>query len=307
MANLINGIREVWDQNLDQEILLMEFIMRRYTIISFDTEYPGFLRNTPRNASELKIYEDLKFNVDRLNPIQFGFTLFDRTGNVGGTWQINFSDFDTEIDINDCDASTSLSLTKRKSGIDFEKQRREGVLSRSFAHKFGEALKHHANLEWVTFHGLYDFGYLTKVITGDKPLPGSSTGFRFLLGDIFGHKIYDGKFIARFCAGLCGGELGLKRLATTLNVKRIGKCHQAGSDCLVTALVFLKMKEIFNFDDRLYEGFLYALGGRVPRRKPQLQPILPQLYRPVIVRCVPNYIIQPRPVLRPSPYYFLPM
>ncbi|KAM7478720.1 hypothetical protein LguiA_026933 [Lonicera macranthoides] len=275
MANLINGIREVWDQNLDQEILLMEFVMRRYTMISFDTEYPGFLRYTRRDASELKIYDDLKFNVDRLNPIQFGFTLFDRTGNVGGTWQINFSDFDTEININDCDASTSLSLTKRKSGIDFERQRREGVLSRSFAHKFGEALKRHANLEWVTFHGLYDFGYLTKVIAGYKPLPASITTevllpdslqrFQLMIGDLFG-RIYDIKYMARFCGGLQGGELGLQKLANILKVGRTGSAHQAGSDSLLTARVYLDMKQLYNFNEKVYEGFLYGVGGRVMRR-----------------------------------------
>ncbi|KAM7478715.1 hypothetical protein LguiA_026928 [Lonicera macranthoides] len=352
MANLINGIREVWDQNLDQEILLMEFAMRRYTMISFDTEYPGFLRYTPRDASELKIYDNLKFNVGRLNPIQFGFTLFDRTGNVGGTWQINFSDFDTEINTNDCDASTSLSLTKRKSGIDFVKQRREGVLSRSFAHKFGEALngsfdarkitfqessipipcpfhsqnsnqtspKRHANLEWVTFHGLYDFGYLTKVIAGYKHLPASIAtemllpdslqGFQLMIGGLFG-RIYDIKYMARFCGGLQGGELGLQKLANILKVGRTGSAHQAGSDSLLTVRVYLDMKQLYNLDEKVYEGFLYGVGGRVMRRDISRQFSLrfgwplslvpPPLYglvkisntqRPVVVHCVPRPVFQ---------------
>lgn len=68
MPNLINDIREVWDQNLDQEILLMEFVMRRYTMISFDTEYPGFLI-TKHPARRVRV-EDIRRPKIQHRPIK---------------------------------------------------------------------------------------------------------------------------------------------------------------------------------------------------------------------------------------------
>ncbi|KAF5769245.1 putative poly(A)-specific ribonuclease [Helianthus annuus] len=58
---------------------------------------------------------------------------------------------------------------------------------------------------WVTFHSGYDFGYLLKVLTCRR----------------------------------------LNKLAQLLEVERIGICHQAGSDSLLTSLTFRKLIENF--------------------------------------------------------------
>ena len=44
--------------------------------ICIDTEFPGFIRNTPSYASVEQRYRHVKFNVDKLKIIQLGFTFY---------------------------------------------------------------------------------------------------------------------------------------------------------------------------------------------------------------------------------------
>ncbi|KAF9616563.1 hypothetical protein IFM89_030330 [Coptis chinensis] len=61
-----------------------------------------------------------------------------------------------------------------------------------------------------------------------------------------------------FHSGLHGG---LNKLAELLDVERIGICHQAGSDSLLTSCTFRKLKEsFFNGSTEKYAGVLYGLG-----------------------------------------------
>ena len=87
-------VREVWRQNIAEELKLMLELIRRYRYIAVDTEFPGFLRSTPRNASKEARYRDLKSNVDSMKVIQLGITLFDEPGNMPFPrcccWQFNF-------------------------------------------------------------------------------------------------------------------------------------------------------------------------------------------------------------------------
>jgi CCR4-NOT transcription complex subunit 7/8 len=70
--------------------------------------------------------------------------------------------------------------------------------------------------------------------------------------------LYDIKHLMKFCNSLHGG---LNKLAELLEVERVGICHQAGSDSLLTACTFRKLKENF-FSGSLekYAGVLYGVG-----------------------------------------------
>ena len=60
------------------------------------------------------------------------------------------------------------------------------------------------------------------------------------------------------CESLKGG---LNRIAETLEVKRVGPSHQAGSDSLVTSLTFFKMARLFfenNIDESKYSVSAWA-------------------------------------------------
>lgn len=58
-------------------------------------------------------------------------------------------------------------------------------------------------------------------------------------------------------------ERGPTRGSGTIGIQRVGPQHQAGSDSLLTGMVFFKMREMFfedNIDDAKYCGHLYGLG-----------------------------------------------
>ena len=130
--------------------------------------------------------------------------------------------------------------------------------------KFGEFLLHskllrrYSGVTWATFHSGYDFGYLIKMLTGGRSLPYQLADFMRLIKCYFGIRVYDIKHVMKFHNNLYGG---LERVAKTLDVEReVGKCHQAGSDSLLTLKTFLKLKEkafITNGDNR-YAGVLYG-------------------------------------------------
>lgn len=93
-------------------------------------------------------------------------------------------------------------------------------------------------VNWVTFHSAYDFGYLMKVLTC-KALPKDESEF-FDIFNVFFPKVYDMKYMCKFCNGLHGG---LNKIAEIMSVARIGPMHQAGSDSLLTLDVFMKMRD----------------------------------------------------------------
>ncbi|CAI9261812.1 unnamed protein product [Lactuca saligna] len=255
-------IREVWNDNLEEEFALIRNIVDDFPYIAMDTEFPGIVLRPVGNFKNSNDYhyQTLKDNVDMLKLIQLGLTFSDEEGNLPtcGTdkqciWQFNFREFNVNEDVF---ANDSVELL-RESGIDFKKNNETGINAR----RFGELLMSSGivlndSVYWVTFHSGYDFGYLLKVLTC-KNLPDTQSGF-FNLINMYFPTIYDIKHLMKFCNSLHGG---LNKLAELLEVERIGICHQAGSDSLLTSSTFRKLKENF-FSGSLekYAGVLYGLG-----------------------------------------------
>ncbi|CAK9165375.1 unnamed protein product [Ilex paraguariensis] len=268
----MGSIEIVWSNNFEDAMTKIAVMMETFPIVAVDTEFPGFLHNTPRAASESERYDDLKYNVDRMKIIQLGITLFDRFGVVGGVWQINFCNFDPDLDDH---VSSSIVLLKR-NGIDLVKNKRDGVDVYTFADKFCEILGSVGD----TFHGLYDLAYMLKIVIRDE-LPSSIMGYVEHIGHVFG-RVYDVKFLAKYCHGLLDGELGLEKLAKLLDVERFGEAHQAGSDSLLTAATFSKMKGIYGLPEKMFEGFLYGISARIKRPRP-LVVVLPPPAPPILL------------------------
>ncbi|XP_052195637.1 probable CCR4-associated factor 1 homolog 7 [Diospyros lotus] len=256
-------IREVWNHNLEQEFALIREIVDQFPYIAMDTEFPGVVLRPVgafKNINEYN-YQTLKDNVDMLKLIQLGLTFSDENGNLPTCgsdkyciWQFNFREFNVSEDIF---ANDSIELLKQ-SGIDFKKNNEMGI----DANRFGELLMSSGvvlnnDVQWVTFHSGYDFGYLLKVLTC-RTLPDSQTEF-FDLIKVYFPMMYDIKHLMKFCNNLHGG---LNKLAELLEVERVGICHQAGSDSLLTSCAFKKLKDnFFNGSTEKYAGVLYGLGA----------------------------------------------
>ena len=255
-------IREVYAGNLEQEFALIREEVDRFPYIAMDTEFPGVVIRPVgafKNINDYN-YQTLKENVDMLKLIQLGLTLSDENGNFPtcGTdryciWQFNFREFDVSEDIF---ANDSIELL-RQSGIDFKKNNEMGI----DANRFGELLMSSGivlndAVHWVTFHSGYDWGYLLKLLTC-RNLPDSQEEF-FDLINMYFPVVYDIKHLMKFCNSLHGG---LNKLAELLEVERIGICHQAASDSLLTSCAFKKMRDnFFNGSTDKYAGVLYGLG-----------------------------------------------
>ncbi|XP_050235193.1 probable CCR4-associated factor 1 homolog 7 [Mercurialis annua] len=266
MSLLLKGdsiqIREVWHDNLEEEFALVREIVEDYPFIAMDTEFPGIVLRPVgnfKNSNDFH-YRTLKENVDLLKLIQLGLTFSDEQGNLPtcGTdkfciWQFNFREFSVNDDVF---ANDSIELL-RQSGIDFKKNNDNGI----DAMRFGELLMSSGivlndNVHWVTFHSGYDFGYLLKLLTCQR-LPDTQEGF-FSMINMYFPTLYDIKHLMKFCNSLHGG---LNKLAELLEVERVGICHQAGSDSLLTACTFWKLKEnFFSGSMEKYAGVLYGLG-----------------------------------------------
>lgn len=253
-------IKDVWANNLEEEFKVIRVVVQKYNWIAMDTEFPGVVARPVgefRDSNDFQ-YRMLKCNVDLLRIIQLGITFFDDKGNppidCNSTWQFNF-----KFEINkDMYAQESIMLLQN-SGIQFQKHYTDGINPLHFAELLmTSGLVLIDNVKWLSFHSGYDFGYLLKVLTNNE-LPIDVNEFYDLL-KLFFPTIYDIKYLIRNCQFLGGG---LQDVAEQLSISRIGQQHQAGSDSLLTGMLFFKMKELFFegiIDKSKFNGILYGLA-----------------------------------------------
>lgn len=244
-------------------------------------------------------YQCLRTNVDMLKVIQIGLTLFNedgetpparpgaelglgpaaqRSANQGPfpyAWQFNFK-FSLKDDMYNEKSIESL----QQAGIDFNALERDGIDPHEFAALLiPSGLVCFDEVKWISFHGGYDFGYLTKLLIC-TPLPNDEHDFNHKM-KLYFPTPYDVKHLMKQAIRLHNSGIlspadpgsaeiltkfehksGLENIAETLKIKRIGTAHQAGSDSLLTGKVFFSMRDrIFNGDiPEEHVGKVWGLG-----------------------------------------------
>jgi len=246
-------------------------------------------------------YQCLRTNVDMLKVIQIGLALFNEDGEQpparGGStdsidtamtsrranaqgpfpyaWQFNFK-FSLKEDMFNQTSIDSL----QHAGIDFALLDRDGIDPHEFAALLiPSGLVCFDEVRWISFHGGYDFGYLTKLLIC-KELPCDEVEFDHIMKMYF-PSTYDVKHLMKHSIKLHNNGMlstndpgiaeiiqkfeqksGLEHIADTLKIRRVGNAHQAGSDSLLTGRVFFEIrKRIFSgeiSDDHL--GKVWGLG-----------------------------------------------
>ncbi|KAK8048414.1 CAF1 family ribonuclease domain-containing protein, partial [Apiospora phragmitis] len=263
-------IRDVWRNNMDDEIGLLRDLIDDYQYVAMDTEFPGIVGRPMGNFIDKSDYhyQTLRVNVDMLKIIQEmmqkrpNIRSTSTHGNLPIAWQFNF-----RFDINKDMANQSSIESLREAGIDFDRLEREGIVSNEFATLMtSSGLVQVEDVKWLSFHGGYDFGYFTKCLM-DQELPNDGTRFDHLM-KIWFPTTYDVKHLMKYAIKLHSlGRLtpndpsaseilqqfeqksGLESTAASMKIKRVGTAHQAASDSLLTGKIFFQIREkIFNGD-----------------------------------------------------------
>lgn len=236
---------DVYEENFLFEInQIKNHIEEGFNYIGLDTEFPGiiffpkfeekykfFFAESIKNNSEIiknYNYDTMRLNINNLKPIQIGLCLFNISSKQKKTYQFNLK-FNI---LKEKFCKQSIELLQ-KSGINFPKISEEGIEFNFFS----EILKKNGiifnkKITWITFHGLYDLGYLLKIFS-NKNLP-EEKNFLETLEEYF-PNFYDLKFLLR---NSCFNNSGLKKLGKVCNIYLKGNSHQAGFDSLMTIEVF---------------------------------------------------------------------
>ena len=263
-------IRNVWAENVEEEMANIREVIEKYPYVAMDTEFPGVVAKpvTESYTSDYH-YKSLKVNVDLLKIIQLGLSFADKDGNLCKEcpcWQFNFK-FDLDGDMF---AQDSIDLLV-KSGISFQDHATRGIDPRLFGElMMVSGLVLDDRVKWVSFHSGYDYAYLYKLLT-TTDLPPDEKGF-FELLKIYFPTIYDIKFMTSLLDGhqFLGG---LQKLADDLGCQRLGVEHQAGSDSLLTmSAYFALIKAKFadsegKVEDNRFRNELFGYGTNHTVRK----------------------------------------
>lgn len=237
----LDSIKNVWRENLEEEMFNIRSLLSRYNYVAMDTEFPGVVAK-PLGSFKTQnsfAYQQLRCNVDILNIIQLGISLSDEIGKRPEpvhTWQFNFK-FNLENDMY-CQESIDLLIQAK---INFDDHSKHGIDIVEFGDLLTTSgLVMNEKIVWVSFHSAYDFAYLIKVLTGNL-MPEKEEDFYKFMNVLF-PTFYDFKYLLQLTEHQ---RKGLQEISNDLGLVREGTAHQAGSDALLTSQVFFKSFEVF--------------------------------------------------------------
>lgn len=237
----IEPIKNVWKENLEEEMAKIRKLIDKYNYVAMDTEFPGVVAKPLGNfkSQTTFAYQQLRCNVDILSIIQLGISISDENGrrpdNIN-TWQFNFK-FDLDNDMY-CQESIDLLIQAK---INFKDHSKHGIDIKDFGDLLiTSGLVMSSKIVWVSFHSAYDFAYLIKLLTGNL-MPEKEEDFYKFMNILF-PTFYDFKYLLQVTDHL---RKGLQEISNDLGLIREGTAHQAGSDALLTSRAFFKSLEVF--------------------------------------------------------------
>lgn len=260
-----NRVREVWAWNFRSEFFAFLETLRiagAGAFVALDSEFPGWIQEGHQGLSREQQYEALRCNVGLLRPIQLGFAVAKRDGSILGAWTFNLR-FNVASDLH-----TEASLTfLAAAGIDFGRLALEGIDQEAFGQILASSpvIGPDAAMMpcWVTFSGLYDLGYLLKLICIGAPLPRKVEEYDQVLAARLPNR-RDVREVLPFGS--------LESLRQERGLVRSGTAHTAGSDALVTLQLFLLEEELMAFSPPGFERQSFApppgLDPPMPRTRP---------------------------------------
>jgi len=223
-------LHEVWEANFDKEFAsLLGAVFRAggpEATLALDMEFPGFPCADPQNSGHAEHHQALCRNIDQLWPIQLGVAVVGSDGVHRGVWTFNLH-FDAGVD-----AHTEESLAfLRRAGVDFPRHKTEGIDALELGRRLASSSLVGGRAPcWLTFCGSYDWGYLLKLLTLGRPLPGDPSTFENVLSVYCPRRRELRDFLPKGSLEMLGRRHG---------VKRWGVAHTAGSDALLTLELFM--------------------------------------------------------------------
>lgn len=222
-------VRDVWSDNLRTELGSFARALQCAgpgAIVAIDTEFPGFVREARWSSSKQQQYDAARANVDLLRPVQLGMAISTAQNQLLGVWCFNLQfnvnkDFHTEASVQ--------FLTN--AGISFYRHATQGIDPVALGASLGRmclAQNSRSPPTWVTFSGLYDLGYLLRMLT-NKPLPKQLCEFEEALAANCPSRRELRDWLPHGSLERCLQEHGILRKGTA---------HTAGSDALATLELF---------------------------------------------------------------------
>ncbi|EDQ92830.1 uncharacterized protein MONBRDRAFT_1697, partial [Monosiga brevicollis MX1] len=230
-------VKDVWQNNLEDEIRTLQSLVSSYPYIAVSVEYPGVIAKplgTFKNAAD-HIFQTLVANIN-MQPLTISLAFFDHNGNrPPGTccWIFNFH-HSTKTDF-------SLPNYPLRPMSLLSRIETDGIAFNHFAEVLTTSgLVMNPDTTWLSSSIGDDYAFLMKILLGDL-LPRREQDFYELLA-IFFPVLYDLRYLMKSCKTLAGS---LEDVAASLSVSRIGPPSSSGSTAILIGSVFFVMRKVF--------------------------------------------------------------
>ncbi|KAK3157304.1 hypothetical protein QOZ80_2AG0119030 [Eleusine coracana subsp. coracana] len=238
-------IRSVTAATLAADLATIRSLLPQHPFVTVHAEYPGcddgrHNLNLPPGVREEDLspaarYALAKIDIDALPLLQLGITICGPGGRlplqpgplgpVQTVWQIGFQ--------GNPDGRQDLSL--------------RALAATLFAARI-VAAENLNKVTWVSFGGLYHFGFLLKVLTGGMPLPDTRQEFSAMLAAYLGRNVFDARYIAAklpMGVSMDGDLMATAKLVDAPIVAEATEVSQAGEKSLAACQVFMRTTALF--------------------------------------------------------------